>query len=137
MEQWVLWGLALYGAIWFLLTHIIRRFSLEFPENCVHLVLLTKNSQGSIEWVIRSFFLLNWCRGRESLVTCIDEESADDTKVIIQQLQQIYPRLKLVSAYDPVAEILAGETVKQEGVQVIVMDLKRKRWPLGVSAIGK
>lgn len=125
MEQWLLWGLTLYGAIWFLLFQGIRTFSFRFPKDCTHLVLFTKNSQSSIEWVVRSFYLWNWCLGREGWITCIDEGSMDDTKVILYRLQPKYPRLKLLSKYDPLVEEITREAKKDD--KTIIIDLKKER----------
>lgn len=124
MEQWLLWGLTLYGAIWFLLFQGIRTFSLRFPKYCTHLILFTKNSQGSIEWVIRSFFLWNWCHGRECWITCIDEESIDDTKIILHRLQPRYPRLKLLTKYDPLVEEITREAKKD--TKTMIINLKKE-----------
>jgi hypothetical protein len=97
MEQWLLipWGVALFVGILFLLRLLGYTGLFLFQKEGETLVVLTQNSQGSVEWVVRSFFFWNWLRGKRSRIICVDAGSSDDTCKILGRLQVKYPFLFL------------------------------------------
>ncbi|CAH1215884.1 hypothetical protein PAECIP111891_04331 [Paenibacillus allorhizoplanae] len=71
-------------------------------------LLVTKNNQNQIEWVIRSLFFFSRVRGNQVKATIIDEGSSDDTREIIERLSQTYAlELRLQSDYDAVDRFLS------------------------------
>ena len=85
--EWVLWGLVLYGSLWFLLKGYRCSMLLRYEPAASHLVVVTRNNQSSIEWVIRSFFFWSWLSGRTCQVSCLDTGSSDDTLVILEAIE--------------------------------------------------
>lgn len=125
--KWVLWGLALYGSLWLLVTGFARSMLLRFEPSGTHLVLVTRNSQGSIEWVVRSFFFWNWLSGRMCQVSCLDTGSSDDTLIILKRLKQRYPWIRIRS----VSEHQLADQMAEEGADMeraIVMDLRNRQY---------
>ena len=51
-----------------------------------HLVLVTHNQQHRVEWVLRSFMLLSWLKGKAVRLTVFDCGSTDDTAAIVRRL---------------------------------------------------
>lgn len=72
------------------------------------ILLVTKNNQNQIEWVIRSLFFFSHVKGNHVRATIIDEGSSDDTKEIIVRLSQTYAvELRDQSEYDAVDRFLS------------------------------
>ncbi|MFD1397502.1 hypothetical protein ACFQ49_16965 [Kroppenstedtia eburnea] len=97
MEQWLFFGIALFAVIRITADQFSRIFS--FPglhSNPPRLVLLTRNSQKNVEWVIRSYCQRRRLAGRPSEILCLDTGSTDDTPLILQRLQRRYPSLEVL-----------------------------------------
>jgi hypothetical protein len=125
--DWVLWGLVLYGSLWFLLKGYARSMLLRYEPAASHLVVVTRNNQSSIEWVIRSFFFWSWLSGRTCQVSCLDTGSSDDTLVILRRLKHRYPWIRIRSVPEhQLAEPTTIEEVELE--QAIVMDLRNRQY---------
>jgi hypothetical protein len=72
------------------------------------ILLVTKNNQNQIEWVIRSLFFFSRVKGNQVKATIIDEGSSDDTKEIIERLSQTYAlELRFQTDYDAVDRFLS------------------------------
>lgn len=97
MEKWILWSVALYFAGYFLLKGLSNFFGKYYHNKAVHLVMITCNSQHTIEWMIWSYHFWNGNKGKKGHITCLDAGSTDDTLSIVQRLQFRYPRLQVVA----------------------------------------
>ena len=129
--EWVLWGLALYGSLWLLLAAIARSMLLRFESAGTHLILVTRNSQGCVEWVIRSFFFWSWLSGRSCQIICLDTGSSDDTLAILQRLKHRYPWIRIRSVMEhQLADRMAEEGA--DGDRVVVMDLRNRQYGWGI-----
>lgn len=73
----------LLGSIWRLYTSL-RRKGLE--QKTKHLVVISADSQSTIEWWLRSYLFWNWMHGNACRCTCIDLGSTDDTLAILERL---------------------------------------------------
>ncbi|OCT13144.1 hypothetical protein A8709_20580 [Paenibacillus pectinilyticus] len=72
------------------------------------ILLVTKNNQNQIEWIIRSLFFFSRVKGSHVTATVIDEGSSDDTRAIIERLSQTYSlELRVQSDYDAVDRFLS------------------------------
>jgi hypothetical protein len=100
MVQSIVWGIVLYGVMWFLMYCIAKACWRPVRVDRGHLILLTKNSEGSIEWVIRSYVFWHWIQGKSSRITCVDRFSDDDTLSILTRLQAQLPGLEVVTVRD-------------------------------------
>jgi len=100
MVQSIVWGIVLYGVMWFLLHCIGKACWRPARVDPVHLILLTGNSQGTIEWVIRSYVFWHWIQGKSGRITCVDRFSVDDTLSILTRLQGQLPGLEVVTVRD-------------------------------------
>lgn len=76
---------AVLGGLW--RWRMLKR-SRERESETRHLIVISMNSQATIEWWIRSFVYWNWIRGRTCRCTCIDLGSTDDTYAILRRLQR-------------------------------------------------
>lgn len=131
MEQWIIWGIALYVAMFFLIKFLSKYLGNYYHNKAYHLVMITHNSQQSIEWMIRSYHFWNVTKGKhrkDSLVTCMDLGSIDDTLVILQRLQQRYPQLQIIkmdsygNGDEAIHQWLLSQ--KQSKEKLIVLDLR-------------
>lgn len=125
MVQSIVWGIVLYGVMWFLLHRIAKACWHPDRAERVHLILLTENSQGSIEWVIRSYVFWHWFQGKPGRITCLDRSSVDDTLSILSRMQAQLPELEVVSVRDE--DEMWREVTLQSGSDVSrvwVMDLR-------------
>ncbi|MGA9175271.1 MAG: hypothetical protein WBZ33_15040 [Thermoactinomyces sp.] len=97
MELWVLWSVALYIVMFFLVKKLSHYFGNYYHNKAVHLVMITKNSQHSVEWMIRSYHVSNKSKRKKAgKITCIDVGSTDDTLLILERLKQRYPNLEII-----------------------------------------
>mgnify|MGYP001382455502 CR=1 FL=1 len=129
--EWVLWGLALYGSFWTLFVGLARLMLLRFEPAGTHLVVVTRNSQGSVEWVVRSYFFWSWLSGRTCQISCLDTGSSDDTMKILKRLKHRYPWIRIQSVPEhQLADRMAEEGADTE--RVIVMDLRNQRYGLEI-----
>ncbi|MEW9031934.1 MAG: hypothetical protein AB2404_04300 [Planifilum fimeticola] len=125
--EWVLWGMALYGSLWLLLVAFARTMLLRFEPAGTHLVVVTRNSQGCVEWVVRSFFFWSWLSGRSCQIICLDTGSSDDTLIILKRLKHRYPWIRIRSVREhQLADRMAEEGVDAE--RVVVMDLRNRQY---------
>ncbi|KRE97969.1 hypothetical protein ASG89_29135 [Paenibacillus sp. Soil766] len=94
-----------YGLSVTVLHLLLRKGTKKKPAT---VLLVTKNNQNQIEWVIRSLFFFSRVRGNQVKATIIDEGSSDDTREIIERLSQTYAlELRLQSDYDAVDRFLS------------------------------
>jgi|HigsolmetaAR203D_1030402.scaffolds.fasta_scaffold00180_33 hypothetical protein len=56
-----------------------------------HFVLIARNEQHRIEWVIRSLLLRSWLKGNPIRLTMIDCGSSDHTRTIMRRLAEKTP----------------------------------------------
>ncbi|MBA4603481.1 hypothetical protein [Thermoactinomyces mirandus] len=128
MEQWVLWSVALYIALFFIIKWVSRYLGDYYHNKAVHLVIITKNSQHALEWMIRSYYVWNGTQGKPGQITCIDAGSNDDTLFILKRLKQRYPRLDVIcfSEEPDVDEAIYRwlQTRQKNNDKLIVMDLR-------------
>ncbi|MCS1352238.1 hypothetical protein [Mechercharimyces sp. CAU 1602] len=126
MEQWVLSLLAMYGLFELLLTlSRLCWFQVEQPE-ADHLVLITENSQHSVEWMIRSFYTMNRLQGRSCGVTCVHYPSTDDTLDIIRRLDLKHSSLTYKLVEKSLIKEIEEECqrVWKEEKRTLVLDLR-------------
>ena len=129
--EWVLWSLALYGFLWFLFAGFARFMLLRFEPTGTHLVVVTRNSQRTVEWVVRSYFYWSWLRGRACQISCLDTGSSDDTLMILRRLKYRYPWISIRS----VPEHQLADQMAEEGAdcgRVVVMDLRNQQYGWGL-----
>lgn len=94
-----------YGVSIIVLHLLLRKGTAKKPAT---VLLVTKNNQNQIEWVIRSLFFFSRVRGNQVKATIIDEGSSDDTREIIERLSHTYAlELRLQSDYDAVDRFLS------------------------------
>lgn len=90
MQTLVLWLLALYGftMAWIQLKRLVHRPKLK--KSKVHCYIYVEQSQGQIEWVLRSLNQISKLEGREISFFIIDNGSNDDTLKIVQRFVRQY-----------------------------------------------
>jgi hypothetical protein len=128
MELWIFWSVALSVALFFLIRFFSRRFGDQYHRKAIHLVILTHNSQQSVEWMIRSYHFWNGNKGRRGKITCIDTGSTDDTLKILERLEQRYTQLEIIRMHphvesDEMIKEWLEEWQKQKE-KLIVLDLR-------------
>ena len=103
MELWLLAGIALFAVIRVVTDLVSRMFSypLDTWKDSPKLILLTRNSQGCIEWVFRSYYGRSRLSGHPPEIICVDAGSADDTGPILERLQQKYPMMEVYTEAVP------------------------------------
>lgn len=87
---------ALLGSIWRLYIHVRRAKKSETR----YLVIITADSQATIEWWIRSFAFWNWIHGKTCHCVCTDLGSTDDTVAILERLQRRYRWIDVICLQD-------------------------------------
>jgi hypothetical protein len=126
--EWILWSAALYVVMFFLIKHLSVYFGKYYHNKAYHLVIITRNSQRSIEWMIWSYHFWNGTKGKKGKITCIDTGSTDDTLAIMERLTHRYPQLEIakippnVNAEEAIQEWL--ESHKQIKGKLIVLDMR-------------
>lgn len=91
------------------------------PEK--HIVLVTRNNQLELEWVIRSLRLFAWIRGQALRITLVDQGSQDDTVWIAEHFAgRCSEGVRFIQTKDGADAYLAS-LIKQPD-QVIRMDLQ-------------
>ncbi|MFC4077415.1 hypothetical protein [Salinithrix halophila] len=126
MALWVLWTVVLYGALRLLSVLFARIFGLTLQTDIRRLVLMTENSQGSIEGVVRSFLFRQQIYGRRAEVVCVDTGSSDDTYQILTRLKHRYPALEV--------RFFSRETITHPSLwerEAAVVDLRKGTAPIG------
>jgi hypothetical protein len=128
MESWVLWLIALYGltTAWIQLHQWLHCPKDKEP---VQFLLYTYNSQGKVEWIIRSLSQLAKLEGRSCQFYLIDSGSQDDTLKIIERLNKQHMFIHVLQ--EKTQEItrqerhmihvdLRSETCAQAGYQALI-----------------
>ncbi|WP_124728445.1 hypothetical protein [Staphylospora marina] len=127
MEMWIVWSALLCIGLFWLIKKLSVWIGESYHNKAVHLVILTRNSQHSIEWMIRSYHFWNGAKGKKGAMTCIDTGSTDDTLLILERLKQRYPELEVirfgpVDGEDAIHEWLQNQDQNRE--KLIVLDLR-------------
>ncbi|MDR6225564.1 hypothetical protein [Desmospora profundinema] len=104
MEWWLLWGTLLIIGSGGLIACFYRILCFPFRTRSGRLVLVTRNNQGTIEWIIRSFFFWRRMSGKPEDLVCLDAGSLDDTGPILLRLKRRYPGMKVCFYPDEVPE---------------------------------
>lgn len=117
MQTWILWILALYG-LTLCFVRIMAWLHYPLEKKAVHYCIYTCNSQGKIEWVIRSLNHYAKIEGRPFYFYIQDTGSNDDTLEIIERLNRTGIE---VSKLDPVAEQIDGLNEQM----IVRIDLRR------------
>ncbi len=121
-------GAVLIIAIVFLYKRLISFGKGLYHHKATHLVIISANSQQSIEWLIRSYHLAHYFRGskvKKGKITCLDMGSADDTLLILQKLRQKYDLLDVFSyKLSSEEELTEWLKVEQQKEKVVVLDLR-------------
>jgi hypothetical protein len=129
MGYWyLLFGTVLVVFMVFLYRRLVTFGKGLYHHKASHLVIITNNSQQSIEWLIRSYHLANFLRAgglKKGRITCLDMGSSDDTLLILQRLKQKYDQLDVfshkLSSEEELTEWLRAEQKKEK---VVVLDLR-------------
>ncbi|WP_019535681.1 hypothetical protein [Paenibacillus ginsengihumi] len=101
----LLYILGIYAAGLAIIHWLHGRWSKEEGVRRPHYILITRNNQLQIEWYIRSLFFFSRVKGRNMIVTIVDEGSTDDTLDIVMRLAKVYA-LNVVSEAQWSAEAL-------------------------------
>ncbi|HEX7056203.1 MAG TPA: hypothetical protein VF260_03260 [Bacilli bacterium] len=110
------------SAVW-----VHRRFSrsLALGEKARHYVLVTKNNQSQIEWIIRSLLFYSWLRGVWIKITILDQCSSDDTMRIVNRLAACrYMPVKIVESGSSIDACLHSSEYSAE--EVILVELNKR-----------
>lgn len=129
MEQWFLFGIALFAVIRITVDLFTRIFSfpIDLRGNIPKLILLTRNSQGNIEWVVRSYCHQRRLEGKSSEILCFDTGSTDDTHLILQRLQRRYPSLEVLPCSGAPSGCDEGMSLASAGGrEALILDLRKK-----------
>ncbi|MEB3102335.1 hypothetical protein [Ferviditalea candida] len=117
MEQSVFWifGVFAVGMLW---VHVSHYHFKRGNRQGKHYVLITRDNQLTVEWVIRSLFLYYGLKGEPFRITVLDEQSQDDTRSIIARLTD--PQYVRVHGMASVQELrrFANE-LKEEGAIIV------------------
>ena len=128
MGEWILWSVFLYIALYFLVKGLSRYLGNYYHNKAVHLVIITKNSQHEVEWMIRSYYAWNGSQGKPGQITCLDAGSKDDTLFILNRLKQRYPTLEVIrlhSGFDEDEAVYRWlQSQEKNRGKLIVMDLR-------------
>lgn len=112
----------LLGSIW-------RLYLKSWKKVTKHLIVISANSQATIEWWVRSYVFWNWIHGTPCRCTCIDLGSSDDTVTILERLQRRFDWIE-VRRWDamdrerPVEQLITNSPSHVQ-VQVSVLDLRQ------------
>jgi hypothetical protein len=121
-------GAVLIVAVVFLYKWLLTFSKGLYHHKASHLVIITNNSQHSIEWLIRSYHLANHLRKRgleKGKITCLDMGSSDDTILIIERLKQKYDHLDVFSRkMSSEEELTRWLKEEQQKEKVVVLDLR-------------
>ncbi|OYD08055.1 hypothetical protein [Paludifilum halophilum] len=132
MEQGLFWGIVVFAALRLTALFIARIFCYPIRPDAARLVMVTENSQGSVEWVIRSFFFWKFLSGQPCQVTCLDTGSFDDTCRILFRLQKSYPALTACDDCRNLSEDELREkidrVVQNGNSSAAVIDLRHHTW---------
>ncbi|PDO09789.1 MAG: hypothetical protein BLM47_10580 [Candidatus Reconcilbacillus cellulovorans] len=109
MVSGLLWIAGCYGLV-LLFVHLWHRRFAERRTPEPHFVLVTRNNQQHIEWVVRSLVWTARLRGKSIRISVLDDGSSDDTAAIVARLSRRFEGLRW-AAYDG-AETIASETAK-------------------------
>lgn len=85
------------------------------------LVLITCNNQTQIEWYVHAYLFVSWLRGRQTVIEIFDEDSSDDTWMILIRLAD---RISDVRLHAGTAELQAYLERHRED-PLLVLDLKK------------
>lgn len=83
---WIVLSYALAVAAVHLAFHWRKKHASGTTNRVVQYVLVTKQNQSQIEWVVRALMLYAWLQGKTLQLTIIDEDSTDLTIPIAQRL---------------------------------------------------
>lgn len=113
----------LLGSIWRLYSSLRRE---GFEQKTKHFIVISANSQSSIEWWLRSYVFWNWIHGNACRFTCIDLGSTDDTLLILERLMRRFTciEVKRFNSEDrerSADQLIPGRLLEQHPV---VLDLR-------------
>lgn len=113
----------LLGSIWRLYSYWRRKGRRKQTT----LVVITVNSQATIEWWIRSFAFWNWMHGNPRCCVCIDLGSTDDTLAILERLMRRYYWMEVRSLVATDRERHADELIPERLMarQPLILDLRQ------------
>ena len=86
----LLWIIGVYALGAVAVHAAYRRFAQSDGADVKHYVLYTLNDSRHIEWAVRSISWFYWLRGRQVLITVIDEGSTDETLLIVNSLERTH-----------------------------------------------
>ncbi|WP_339060546.1 hypothetical protein [Tepidibacillus marianensis] len=126
-----LWTICLYGFILFgfkwIYSHVCFKVAKEIEKENLHYLILAKDNQSIIEWVIRSLWFSQCLSSYPIKITILDLESVDDTREIIQRLNYKHLLVEVIEVKDltKVDEIVGRmvEEVRKRGEKVKIVDL--------------
>lgn len=114
---------AMLGSLWRLDMYLRRASNSETR----YLVVLTANSQATIEWWIRSFAFWNWIHGKPCHCVCIDLGSSDDTLAILERLERRYRWIVVTPMAESARERPFNELISERLLNhdPLVLDLRQ------------
>ena len=127
----IFWTVCLYAVILFgfklVYSHFCFKVAEEVKREKIHYLILAKDNQSIIEWVIRSLWFSHCLSGAPIKLTIIDLDSADDTRDIIQRLNYSHLIVDVIDLEDMAKlEQVVGrmvEEIGQKGEQVKIVNL--------------
>ncbi|TCS83339.1 glycosyltransferase family A protein [Tepidibacillus fermentans] len=131
MLSLVLWTICLYGIILLgfklFYSYFCMKLAKKTGSNNSHYLILAKDNQSIIEWVIRSLWFWQCIDGKPIKMTIIDFGSSDDTFAIIQRLHHQSFQVKLILEQEMAEkEEIIGRKIEEicrNGEQVEIIDL--------------
>ncbi|MFV9510499.1 hypothetical protein [Tepidibacillus sp. LV47] len=131
MLSLVLWIICLYGIVLlgfrFLYSHFCMKLAKEIEKENLHYLILAKDNQSIIEWVIRSLWFNECTDGKPIKITIMDFGSSDDTLEIIHRLTYKSFQVRVIQVKEMTEmEMNIGrivEEIRGNGEQVQIIDL--------------
>lgn len=76
--------------------HLLHAVQKRTERNrTVHLAVVTRNQEPTIEWYLRSYLFVSWLKGRQTTITVFDDGSDDATVEIVRRLAKERPQISL------------------------------------------
>lgn len=114
----------LLGSIWRLYSYVRR---MAHRKTTKYLVVITADSQATIEWWIRSFAFWNWIHGVPHRCVCIDLGSTDDTLAILERLMRRHSWIEVKSFEASDRELPSDELIPErlKTRKPLILDLRQ------------
>ncbi|WP_052087945.1 hypothetical protein [Paenibacillus wynnii] len=127
MAAQLIWIIVVYAsAVVFVNLLHIREKMRQSPRSgeWIHYILITRNHETVIEWYVRALTLHSFLTGKRLRVTCMDDNSDDDTLLLVMKMKQSGCSLE-VEALEHLEERSTAQRDGNLGLeQEIIIDLR-------------